>query len=217
MSVCVDLTCVDNWQFSDNLVGWSISSYCKSQQDRIETDASMMGRAEVKTTGLDTNDCWSIEIMHWKSRDERKWRSLTCWPGSVRGYGVREKEPDEKMGPVWCHRADLPLTSKGGGWWLGTSVMPGDQSWVTRVSRLGELETPGAGRAPTCGYWWLQGDQRLGELQLGPSCVGSIFPPQSGWEGDGAQLLLLPGSTVPELPNILLITSSCRTDGWWAS
>ena len=57
MSVCVDLTCVDNWQFSDNLVGWSISSYCKSQQDRIETDASMMGRAEVKTTGLDTNDC----------------------------------------------------------------------------------------------------------------------------------------------------------------
>ena len=95
----------------------------------------MIGRAEVKTTGLDTNDCWSIEIMHWKSRDERKWRSLTCWPGSVRGYGVREKEPDEKMGPVWCHRADLPLTSKGGGWWLGTSVMPGDQSWVTRVSR----------------------------------------------------------------------------------
>ena len=173
-----------------------------------------MGRAEVKTTGLDTNDCWSIEIMHWKSRDERKWRSSTFGLVLYMGTESEKKSQMRKCGMIW---ADLPLTSKGGGRWLGTRVMPGDQSWVTRVSRLGELETPGAGRAPTCGYWWLQGDQRLGELQLGPSCVGSIFPPQSGWEGDGAQLLLLPGSTVPELPNILLITSSCRTDGWWAS
>ena len=79
---------------------------------------------------------------------------LTYWPGSVHGYGVREKEPDEKM---WD---DLGRPSP---YKQGRRVMTGDQcharrpelgdqSLQRRFSRLGELETPGAGRAPTCGY-----------------------------------------------------------------
>ena len=91
-----------------------------------------MGRAEVKTTGLDTNDCWSIEIMHWKSRDERKWRSSPIGLVLYMGTESEKKSQMRKCGMIW---ADLPLTSKGGGRWLGTRVMPGDQSWVTRASR----------------------------------------------------------------------------------
>ena len=163
MSVCVDLTCVDNWQFSDNLVGWSISSYCKSQQDRIEIflinwcvhDGS--GRSQDHWPGyqwLLINWDHALEVQRWK-----KVKILNFWPGSVHGYGVREKEPDEKMGPVWCHRADLPLTSKGGGRCLGTSVTPGEglgdqslqrrlrlfagNSWSRQGAHLRVLMTPG--------------------------------------------------------------------------
>ena len=78
-----------------------------------------MGRAEVKTTGLDTNDCWSIEIMHWKSRDERKWRSSPIGLVLYMGTESEKKSQMRKCGMIW---ADLPLTSKGGGWWLGTII-----------------------------------------------------------------------------------------------
>ena len=134
----------------------------------------------------------------------------------IPGTESEKKSQMRKLGQYDVTGPTFPLQAREEGDAWGP-VSRQERGWVTRVSRLGEQETPGAGRAPTCGYWWLQGDQRLGELQLGPSCVGSIFPPQSGWEGDGAQVLLLPGSTVPELPNILLITSLCRTDGRWAS
>ena len=95
----------------------------------------------------------------------------------------------------------------------------GDQSLQRRFSRLGELQTPGAGRPPPAGTDDSRGTRDWVSSNWAPVVWVdfAIFPPQSGWEGDGAQVLPLPGSTVPELPNILLITSSCRTDGQWAS
>ena len=49
---------------------------------------------------------------------------LTYWPGSVHGYGVREKEPDEKM---WD---DLGRPSP---YKQGRRVMTGDHNYHNKV------------------------------------------------------------------------------------
>ena len=177
----------------------------------------MISRAEVKTTGLDTNDCWSIEIMHWKSRDERKWRSSPIGLVLYMGTESEKKSQMRKCGMIWVN---LPLTSKGGGWWLGTiitiiksylnlavsyqvyllvsyqvylgtRVMPGDQSWVTRASREDSPD-------------WVS--CKLLE-QAGPHLRVLMTPggPETGWAPTGPQLC---GFHLPP---------AVRAGGWWGT
>ena len=161
MSVCVDLTCVDNWQFSDNLVGRSICSYCKSQQDRIAIfiknwcvhDKS--GRSQDHWPGyqwLLFNWDHALEVQRWK-----KVKILTYWPGSVHGYGVREKEPDEKMWAVnWWSGPTFPLQAREeGDDWGPVSCQ--EMGWVTRVSSRTRV---------------LQVDRGLGEFPFSPRNQG---------------------------------------------
>ena len=167
MSVCVDLTCVDNWQVSDNLLGWSISSYCKSQQDRIEIflinwcvhDRS--GRSQDHWPGyqwLLINWDHALEVQRWK-----KVKILTYWPGSVHGYGSQRKRARrEKGASLMLHLGPtFPLQAREeGDDWGPVSCQETRVGWPESPEKI--IQTGWAQVGPR------EPDEKMWEMMCGP-------------------------------------------------